>query len=336
MENFSPAVSVVIPLYNAEKYLSVCLESILIQTFTDFEVLLVDDCSTDNSVTIAESFLERFNGRLKIISLEKNTGSGAVPRNVGLDLARGKYVFFMDADDLIVDNALEEFFNAAETFQAEVVYTDCSFTCGAEIVPTEIDVAAWCYADSFVEEPTFETENLSVRVKKFLKANFCWAPWGKFLQRKFLVDNEIKFPPMTIAEDVVWTFKIICLAKRFLRVPTPLYVHRENIGSMMLRERTPEQTIKFRISPLIVGVDCLDEFMRGQKFFTDNPAVRLQVLNFFALMQIDNMKTALQALSTEKVYEIFLREFSTSGSSQPALISYLLTMNNLYRNELIR
>ena len=78
-------VSVIIPVFNAEKYLGVCLESILIQTLKDFEVIVVDDCSTDASATIAESYLEKFGGRLKIISLPENTGSGAVPRNIGLE-----------------------------------------------------------------------------------------------------------------------------------------------------------------------------------------------------------------------------------------------------------
>ena len=90
-------VSVIVPVYNAEKYLGVCLESLLIQTLTDFEVIVVDDCSTDASNTVAESYLERFGGRLKIVTLPENTGSGAVPRNVGLGLAGGEYVYFIDA-----------------------------------------------------------------------------------------------------------------------------------------------------------------------------------------------------------------------------------------------
>ena len=65
-------VSVIIPVYNAEKYLAVCLESLLIQTFADFEVIVVDDCSTDSSLAIAESYLEKFGGRLKILALEEN------------------------------------------------------------------------------------------------------------------------------------------------------------------------------------------------------------------------------------------------------------------------
>ena len=85
-------VSVILPVFNAEKFLGECLESILNQTLKDFEVIIVDDCSTDNSIVVAENFLERFGGRLKIISLPKNTGGGALPRNVGLDFARGNKV----------------------------------------------------------------------------------------------------------------------------------------------------------------------------------------------------------------------------------------------------
>ena len=100
-------VSVIIPLFNAEKFFAVCLESLAIQTMTDFEVIVVDDCSTDSSLAIAESYLERFGGRLKIITLPENTGTGAIPRNVGLEHARGEYVYFVDNDDLLIDNALE-------------------------------------------------------------------------------------------------------------------------------------------------------------------------------------------------------------------------------------
>ena len=76
--------------------------------------------------------------------------------------------------------------------------------------------------------------------------------------------------------------------------------------------------------------------MRGVDFFKKNPVLRLQVLNFFALMQIDNMAAALNELDSTEVYEIFLCEFSKAESSQPALISYLLVMNFLYRKELTK
>lgn len=330
------AVSVIIPVYNAEKFLSVCLESLLIQTLQDFEVIVVDDCSTDKSLVIAENYLERFGGRLKIAELPENSGGGGLPRNVGLEIAQGKYIFFADSDDLFVDSALEILYNFAEEYRAEVVYMEKFFTCGEEPVPEDLELAAWCNNDSVVEEPTLETNNINARLEKFFSAKFCWSPWAKFMRRDFLLANEIIFPQMAVAEDVIHTFKLICTAERWLRVPEPLYINRTNSESLIRRERTPEQLIIARTSPLITGLETLEEFMRGLDFFQQNPAVRLQVFNFFALLQIDNMAEAFKKLEPEVAYEILLREFAEAGSSQPALIAYLLLMNNLYRNELIK
>lgn len=326
-------ISVIIPVYNAEKYLGVCLESLLIQTFADFEVIVVDDCSTDSSSAIAESYLQKFGGRLKIITLEQNTGSGAIPRNVGLDFACGEYVFFVDNDDLLIDTALETLYNFAAEYRTDVVYMEKFFTCDEELIPKNLEISVW-HNDGLIDEPTLEADDLSERVKKFLAPQFYWAPWAKLLRRNFLIDNKILLPKMTIADDVIHTFEIICRAKRILRIPPPLYVWRTNNSSWFRRERSPEQMIKFRTSPLINGLERLEEFMRGEEFFQKNPAVRLQVLNFFALMQFDNMDEAIKTLPPQELYEIFLREFAEAGSTQPALIAYLLLMTNLYRNEL--
>lgn len=324
-------VSVIIPMFNAEKYLSVCLESLLIQTLKDFEVVAVDDCSTDSSPAIAESYLERFGGRLKIITLPENTGSGAVPRNVGLEYSCGEYVFFMDSDDLIIDIALETLFNFAEKYRADAVYMDCGFICGSEPVPKELRPAAWD-PNSIVAEPTLETENIDERVEKFLAHQCKWPPWGKFLRRDFLIDNNIKFPRMKISEDIIWTFELACLAKRRLRIPTPLYVQRLNEDSMTRRIRSPKEELIFWINPLINGADCLEQFMNRPGFFKQNPLKRLQVINLFANIHFKHVEQALKRLEPPEVYEIFLQEFSKS--SQPTLISYLLVMTNLYKNEL--
>ena len=95
----SCAVSVIMPMYNTEKYLVESLDSVLMQTFQDFEVILVHDCSTDNSREVAESCLEKFGGRLKIYDNVKNSKAAAT-RNRDLQISRGEYVFFFDADDL--------------------------------------------------------------------------------------------------------------------------------------------------------------------------------------------------------------------------------------------
>ena len=115
-----PNISVIIPLYNAKEYIGKCLDSLLAQTFQNFEVIVVNDCSTDKSTDIVESFKEKFGERLKLTNTEKNSGGcGFVPRNVGLGLASGEYVFFVDADDYLAENALTILYTAAKENEAE-------------------------------------------------------------------------------------------------------------------------------------------------------------------------------------------------------------------------
>ena len=90
MSTKNPLVSVIIPMYNSAKFIPQTLESLLYQTMTDFKVIVIDDCSTDNSVEVVESFAEKFGGRLHIIKLPKNTGGSGTPRNVGIQFARIK------------------------------------------------------------------------------------------------------------------------------------------------------------------------------------------------------------------------------------------------------
>lgn len=117
------AISVIIPMYNAEKFIAECLDSLLIQTFKNFEVIVVDDCSTDNSLEIVKGYKPKFEGRLTVAQMEKNLGIESIPRNVGFGLSKGEYIFFMDADDFLLNSALETLYNAAKKYNVEVVYS---------------------------------------------------------------------------------------------------------------------------------------------------------------------------------------------------------------------
>ena len=325
-------VSVIIPVYNAEKYLPVCLESLAIQTFTDFEVIVVDDCSTDNSCAVAESYIERFGGRLKIFSLPSNTGSGAIPRNEGLKFSRGEYVFFMDADDFLSDDALEELYTAAKNFWADVVCMKSGFICEADDT-SKIVASDWDKVPAQIDTPTLETTDIAERMEKFLRTGYSLAPWTKFLRRDFLLANDIKFPNTRPAEDVIWTIELICLAERWLTLPTRLYTYRKSDDSMMGRRRLPQDEIIFRLHPLIHGVDFLDEFMSRVKFFEQNPKYRFEVTNFFVKMQLAGILDAMDKLYFSELYEIFHREFSKSDGRHVALIANLLIFMNYYRNK---
>lgn len=122
-----PLVSVIIPMFNSAKFIPQTLESLCYQTINDFEVVVVDDGSTDNSVEVVESFSERFGGRLHVIKLPKNTGTPGLPRNVDIQFARGKYIAFLDSDDLYTKTALEELTTLAEQYQADVLNINNNF-----------------------------------------------------------------------------------------------------------------------------------------------------------------------------------------------------------------
>lgn len=324
------AVSVIIPMYNAEKYVGVCLESIFIQTLQDFEVIVVDDCSTDSSAAIAESLLEKFGGRLKIIALTENTGSAAVPRNVGLEYARGKYVYFVDNDDLLIDSALETLYNFAEEYQADVVSMMSGFICSEEPFPKKVVERKWLPASK--KEMILGVEDFEQRLKFFYSSQYEFVPWSRFLRREYLIENKITFPAIKISDDVVWNLKLIFTANKWLRIDVPLYIQRHVPNSNSRQKRSPEQIIRFYASPLFGGVECLDSFMRTNDYLKKNPALHFQILDFFLNTRFDKISDALKQVSPLKVYEIFFSEFAES--SHPALISYLLLMANIYRNKL--
>jgi len=102
-----PLVTIVTPIYNGEKYIAETIKSVITQTYQNWEMLIVDDCSTDDSIEIVQRY-EAKDERIKLIRLNSNFGGPARPRNIGLENAKGEYVAFLDADDVWLPNKLEE------------------------------------------------------------------------------------------------------------------------------------------------------------------------------------------------------------------------------------
>ena len=212
-------------MYNVENYIVECLDSVLNQTFTDFEVIVVDDCSTDNSCAVVKSYAEKFNGRLKLLSTEKNSGGGGyVPRNIGLSAASGEYIFFVDADDFIVETALEILYLAATQYQADVVYTSAYNLCdGSGDFKTMVDVETANGRDDKISL-TIDTPNKNLQ--RLLFAGHFPNPWTKFTCRDFLLENKIAFPQIISGGDFIWCINVYAHSKRFLRLPVALYFYR--------------------------------------------------------------------------------------------------------------
>ena len=113
----NPKVSIIIPVYNAEKYLKICLTSCANQTYQNLEIITIDDGSTDNSLSILQDFTKKHPITIK---QQQNSG-GSAARNAGLKLATGKYIYFLDADDCLFPNSIELLVTAAENSNADIV-----------------------------------------------------------------------------------------------------------------------------------------------------------------------------------------------------------------------
>ena len=266
-------ISVIIPMYNTEKYIGECLESLANQTFQDFDVIIVDDCSTDNSRKVVQSFSKTFSGRLKLKKMSKNSGYPGPPRNTALNMARGKYVYFLDSDDFIAPDALENFYAVAENFDADVVQTE-KFFAFMEGKPAEVQSYQ---TGEFVTAPTLETFDIGARVKGFTQKRFMWEIGVKFVRLKFLRANKITFPALKVWEDFIFSFECLVAAKNYVRVPFYFYYYRKREGSVSSPTTDPMRFME----NIIDVVKSANDFMSGRKFFEANPQYKFMLTDFF-------------------------------------------------------
>lgn len=328
MENPNPEVSVLIPMYNAEKFISDTLISIADQTLQNFEVVVVDDCSTDNSRAVVENFFPAFGDKLRLMMLSKNSGCSGVPRNFALAEARGKYIAFVDNDDILSKTALEDFYRVAEEFNADVVHSEkcLSFADGENISSAELTSFQ---KSPFVTKPTLETFDVAERVTGFINEQFVWWPWDKLYRRKFLLDNAITFPPLRRFEDFVFILRCVIYAKNYVRVPFVNYFYRVRKDSPSHRSY---DAVRYS-QDLIEVFTVLDELMSVTKFFRYNPQFKYRLLDFFIGGQLNELSKGLfvkSDLPPDLLYNFFRDKlFSHNPQNNVALTAYLFIAANV-------
>lgn len=322
----TPKISVIVPMYNAEKYIRQCLVSVLASKFADYEVIVVDDCSTDKSVAEVEKILPHFDGRLKIISTEKNSGGAGVPRNLGMKSAAGKYVTFIDSDDMILPTALENFFEVAEEYQADVIHTEKFFVfSGDNFKREDLKLQSGEPAESLTAEIFAETKNLEEKIQRYIEGKFFYVTWSKFYRRDFLLENKIEFPTMKLSEDLIFCFECLCLAENYIRVPFVTNIHRLRQGSLSRNSFGTAEGTAIILKVILEGVERIYNFLKklckglGGKFYN--------VLDFFIAKHFDFIQNFFAGLSAVEVQKIFLAEMMS-----PELEKFILGKNILAAN----
>ena len=331
--NGCPAISVIIPLYNDEKYIGACLESLLAQTLYDFEVVVVDDCSTDNSAEIVENYIPKFGGKLILLHTNENSGGGALPRNKGLYFSRGEYVFFVDSDDFLTRSALEEIYALAKDFDVDVVYCERNFETDEDGENVRLVTHQ---KGGLVEKPTFETDLLEKRVNKILEQDIWGAPWCKLVRRNFLIENEITFPNVFPCEDYFWTLNLFFFAKKFLRVPLAVYFWRQTEKSSIRGKDTPEDKFNLWLQPAIFGLKRLDNMMGKLEFFRNNADFRHAILDFVVKKMFAMSFKAGTLIPQFGIYGAIKNEFGKKLGDYDILISALCSALNMQQKIIVK
>lgn len=216
-----PAISILVPCYNVEKYLRECLDSILNQTFTDFEALCINDGSTDSTLNILKEYAQK-DERFKIID-KPNSGYGA-SMNKGLDAATGKYVGIVESDDYIEPQMFELLYKEAEEHSLDLVrclYREFNDIKGTMKVIDHSDIKLYEFGMVFTP-----------RVQQHI---FFISPsiWAGMYNREFLNSNNIRFleTPGASYQDTAFAFKIYATAERAKVIPDVLHNYRINENS---------------------------------------------------------------------------------------------------------
>lgn len=214
-----PEISIVLPVYNGENYLNTTLRSIQEQTYCDFEVLCVNDGSSDSSLQILEEF-SRTDERFRVFSQE-NSGPGTA-RNTGLDKAAGNYVIMLDADDVYEPTLLEELYESAKTYDSDVVV--CRSSQFDDSTGTPVDSWWTINISQIPDKPVFNADDM----RDFIFTAFIGWPWDKLYRRSFIEKNAIRYPHLSNSEDLYFVFLSLALASKISVVDTPLISHRVN------------------------------------------------------------------------------------------------------------
>ncbi len=204
-------VSIIVPVYNSEKYLKECLDSLTGQTLSDLEIILVNDASTDKSYNIMLEYEQLYPGLVQVYSFQQNSKQGAA-RNLGIRMAKGKYLLFVDSDDVLELRACELLYNRAEAMQADIVFCDY-------IMFSEED-ERYCQHVQNVY-----LGNMTVEKKKALLTTSV-VPWAKLFLKSLVVDNNIFFPEKVFYEDQATTYLYYLYAKKAAKVESALYKYR--------------------------------------------------------------------------------------------------------------
>ena len=214
-----PKVSVIVPVYNVEKYIRKCLDSLIEQSLDSIQIIIVNDGSKDHCDEIIENYRAKYSD--KIISLKKENGGLSSARNYGIPYATGEYIAFLDSDDYVEENMYETMYKKAK--QGDFDMVECNFF--------------WDYPNKHKKDIGLEYKTSKEALEKARV-----VAWNKLYKREIIQNSSIRFPEGLLYEDVEFFYKILPSLKKigFVKEPFVHYIQRKNSISNTQTERTGE------------------------------------------------------------------------------------------------
>ncbi len=249
---YTPKVSVIIPVYNTEEYLRECLDSVIKQTLKDIEIICVDDGSTDNSLEILKEYAEK-DPRFTVLA-QQNLFAGAA-RNAGLAVARGKYVNFLDSDDFVAEDMFRSMYENAEESGSDICICHVNIM---NMKQMRTEKCIWGLRDELMDDRKFfSPEDIKDHVFQF---NQGWV-WDKIYKRSFIEKKELHFQVQRTSNDVYFAFTALVFAQKVAIVDEYLMTHRLHVKGSL--ENTREKSF----NNIVRAIFAIKDFLENSQLY---------------------------------------------------------------------
>ena len=277
-------ISIIMPVYNSEKFLRQALQSAAQQTFKDIEVLCVDNASKDGSPEIIKEFAGKYPN---FHYLYKEGGMAGGARNEGLSHAKGKYVLFFDSDDILRSDACEILYKKAEEKKADIV--TASFRHINEFGKKISDYKAKDIPPVLSRPPAARSHFL------YIGAGIIGRPWGSLIKRSIIEENHLRFPEGRGTEDVPFMGALFALANKFIFIDEPLILFRNTNNSLGKRSSNNSANINFEnfsyIRNYLNGLNIYPEIKEELEYILLKQIIGGECIGNGALKQADKTQT---------------------------------------------
>lgn len=244
-----PKVSVIIPIYNVDRYLNNCLDSVVSQTLKEIEIICVDDASTDNGLAIIKEYALK-DKRIKIIKNSFNQGL-SVTRNVGVNASNGEYIYFLDSDDLIAVNALEVLYKKCKVDSLDILMFDAEVFWDNESIKESVNWSVSRYKRKYTYNDVLSGKEYFDLLHK--NQDYKVNVQLLFINKQFYFDNNLRFKEGILHEDNLFTFISLLKANRVAHISEAFYKRRVREGSIM----TVKESFKNVYGYFIVHLEML-------------------------------------------------------------------------------